>query len=239
LVTGGAGGLGIAVAHALLGAGHAVALLDRSAEGLADARERLGSPVEMIVADVTSRADVESALDALAERWGRPTILVNGAGIAQSSPLLPPDDALWNRTMAVNVTGPWIVSTACLPAMREAGEGRIVNVVSTAGLQGFAYTAAYVTSKHALLGLTRAMSEDLAGKGITVNAVCPGFLDTPMTDRTVEHIVTVTGMTAEKARASLARMNAGGRLILPEQVADRILELIQDGSRNGVALRIE
>lgn len=240
LITGGSGGLGLAVARRFHEAGHAVALLDRgsrrSAEGApppAPGADALGADVVHVNADVSDRAAVERAVAEVAQRLGAPSVLVNAAGLAESRPLLPPDDALFDRTFAVNVKGAWIASTAVLPAMLAAKQGAIVNVASTAGLKGSKYVAAYVASKHALLGLTRAMAEDLRGKGVTVNAVCPGFLDTPMTERTVANIVRATGRTPEAARAEIAALNDSGRLIAPDEVADAILALALDPRRTG------
>lgn len=238
-ITGGAGGLGIAVARAFSAAGHPVVLADLEQGALDRAAAEVGGEVTGVRMDVTDRADVDRAVAEGTEAAGPPLVLVNGAGIAASAPLLPPDDAMWDRTMAVNATGTWIVSTACLPAMKEAGRGRIVNVASTAALRGYRYTAAYVASKHAVLGLTRAMTEDLQGHDITVNAVCPGFLDTPMTDRTVAKIVESTGATPEHARGTLARMNPSGRLIRPDEVAELVVELAADGARRGEAVRLD
>jgi NAD(P)-dependent dehydrogenase (short-subunit alcohol dehydrogenase family) len=153
---------------------------------------------------------------------------VNAAGIAESSPLVPPDDALFDRAMRVNVRGAWVVSTECLPGMLAARFGRIVHVASTAALRGYRYTAAYTASKHALLGLVRAMALDLAGKGVTVNAVCPGFLDTPMTARTVDRIVAATGRTREQALADVLESGEQDHLIPPDEVAAAIVALCRD-----------
>jgi 3-hydroxybutyrate dehydrogenase len=168
-----------------------------------------------------------------------PLVLINAAGVAASAPLLPPDDDLWARTLAVNTTGAWITSTACLPAMLAARQGFICNVASTAALQGYRYTAAYVASKHAVLGLTRAMACDLEGKGVRVTAVCPGFLDTPMTDRTVANMCAKTGLEEAEARAALAGMNRSGALIDPEDVARAILALKRGDETLGDTLRID
>ena len=238
LVTGGAGGLGVPVARALRAAGHRVVLLGRSAEALATAcREVPGAT--SVVGDVTDRASFAAALEEATRRDGAPLVLVNAAGIAESRALLPPDDALWKRTMDVNVTGPWIAATECLPAMVAAGWGRIVNVASTAALRAFRYTAAYTASKHALLGLTRALAEDLASRGVTANAVCPGFLDTPMTDRTIENVARRTGRTLGEARAIVAAMNARGALVPPDEVAREVARLVADGSVTGQAIVVE
>lgn len=236
LVTGGGGGLGRAVAHRLRGGGTSVALLGRTAASLEEAASELGALA--VPADVTRRDEVERALQAVHASLGPVNWLVNAAGLAEASPLLPPDDDLWARTLAVNATGAWIVTTAVLPDMLAAGGGAIVNVASTAALRGYRYTAAYVASKHALLGLTRALAADLGTKGVRVAAVCPGFLDTEMTDRTVARIVRTTGQDEAAARAALAAMNASGRLVPPDEVATVVLELLQ-GARSDACLTIE
>jgi NAD(P)-dependent dehydrogenase (short-subunit alcohol dehydrogenase family) len=216
------------VARRFREAGFAVALLDRGThEGASDLQAL------HVRADVGDRGAVERAVAEVTGRLGAPTALVNAAGIAESRPLLPPDDLLFDRTFAVNVKGAWIASTAVLPAMLAARQGAIVNVASTAALKGSRYVAAYVASKHALLGLTRAMAEDLRGKGVTVNAVCPGFLDTPMTERTVANIARTTGRSPDAARAELAALNDSGRLLAPDEVADAILALALDPRRSG------
>lgn len=235
LVTGGAGGVGFATARALLGAGYRVQLFGRTPEKLEAAAELLDGDVTVAEGDVGNRADLEDALEA----GEAPRILVNAAGIAESSPLLPPDDELWDRTLSTNVTGIWVTSTACLPGMIEAGGGVIVNIASTAALRGYRYTAAYVASKHGALGLARAMTEDLAGKAVRIHTICPGFLDTPMTDRTIANVVASTGKTDTEARALIAGMNASGKLIRPEAVAKIVLDLVQDESRSGEVVTIE
>lgn len=239
LITGGAGGLGLATARRFRAAGHRVALLDRTPESAAAARTSLGGDLLSVVADVTDRRAVEAAVAEVVRAAGPVSVLVNGAGIAQSSPLFPPDDALFARTLAVNVTGAWIVSTAVLPGMLGPRRGAIVNVASTASFKAYKYVAAYVASKHGVLGLTRALAEDLRGKGVTVNAVCPGFMDTPMTERTVATIARTTGRSAAEARASIAALNPSGRIVTPEEVADAILALALDPRRTGEHVVIE
>jgi NAD(P)-dependent dehydrogenase (short-subunit alcohol dehydrogenase family) len=239
IVTGGAGGLGLATVKRFHAAGFRVVLLDRPGTDWAPAHAALGFPVGTVIADVTDRKQVETALQESLRAFGAPATVVNAAGIAQSSPLSPPDDALWDRTMQVNAKGTWIVSTAALPAMLAAGRGAIVNVASTAAFKAYKYVAAYVASKHAVLGLTRALAEDLRGKGITVNAVCPGFMDTPMTERTVATIARATGRTPEQARAAIAALNPSGRIVTPEEVADAILALAIDTRRTGEHVVLE
>jgi NAD(P)-dependent dehydrogenase (short-subunit alcohol dehydrogenase family) len=236
-VTGGGGGLGRAVGRRLVEGGASVALLGRTAATVEEEAKVLGALA--VTADVTRRAEVEQAVRTVRAELGPVRWLVNGAGIAEAAPLLPPDDALWERTLGVNATGAWITSTAVLPDMLAAGGGAIVNVASTAALRGYRYTAAYVASKHALLGLTRAMAADLGAKGIRVSAVCPGFLDTQMTDRTIARIVRSTGQGAAEARAALASMNASGRLVAPDAVAAAICDLLRDEGRGSEVLTIE
>ena len=237
LVTGGGGGLGRAVGLRLREAGASVALLGRTPASVAAAAEALGALG--VTADVTRRDAVERAVRTVGEDLGPVRWLVNAAGIAEASPLLPPDDALWEHTLAVNTTGAWIVSTAVLPGMLTAGGGAIVNVASTAALKGYRYTAAYVTSKHALLGLTRALAEELRSKCVRVSAVCPGFLDTEMTDRTIARIVKTTGQSEADARSVLAGMNASKRLVSADEVAVAILDLLRDEGRRDEVVTIE
>jgi NAD(P)-dependent dehydrogenase (short-subunit alcohol dehydrogenase family) len=230
LVTGGGGGVGRATAAALARSGYDVVVLGRSR----DALEAVAAPLRAaghralaVTADVADRATVEAALRDAREVMEPITCVVNAAGVAESSPLLPPDDVLFDRTMATNVRGAWVVSTACLPAMLATGRGRIVNVASTAALQGFRFVAAYVASKHALLGLTRAMALDLKGRGVTVNALCPGVLDTPMTQRSIDRIAAATGRTREEALADLLASGEQSRLIPAEEVAEAVLRLLR------------
>lgn len=239
LIPGGSGGVGQAVARALRAEGLRPVLLGRDRARLEAAAAAVGEGVRFEVADVTDRRAVERAVAVTSEALGPPLVLVNAAGIAESAPLLPPDDALWDRTLAINATGAWIAATACLPAMRAAGAGFIAQVASTAALEGYRYTAAYVASKHAMLGLSRALAEDLAGKPIRVVTVCPGFLDTPMTERTVANMTRKTGMSVDEARAALGTMNASGRLIRPEEVAEAIVRLLRQPDAHGAEVRLD
>lgn len=226
LIAGGAGGVGLAVARRLEVQGYRVVLLVRDARKGREAARRLTSEPAVYACDVTDRKAVDEAVQEAAARVGPPLVLVNAAGVAESRPLLPPDDELWARTLAVNTTGPWLTTTACLPFMKKAGHGFVCTVASTAALEGYRYTAAYVASKHAVLGLTRALAADLAGSGVRVTTVCPGFLDTPMTARTIANMTAKTGMPEAEARAALGGMNRSGRLIDPDEVAAAIMALL-------------
>ena len=239
LITGAAGGLGRAVAHKLDALGYRVVLLVRNAAAGREVAQELSGEAYVYTCDVTDRQAVEMAVHEAARDVAPPLVLVNAAGIAESRPLLPPDDELWARTLAVNTTGPWITSTAVLPHMQDAEWGFICNVASTAALEGYAYTTAYCASKHALLGMTRAMAKDLAKTAIRVTAVCPGFLDTPMTDRTIANMTAKTGMSDEDARAALGGMNRSGRLITPEEVDEAILGQLAAEDGSGEAIRLD
>lgn len=230
LVTGGGGGVGRAVAARLVEDGWEVGLLGRDAARLDAAVAELGAHAVAIPGDVTKRDDVQAATAELAARGAAPRLLVHAAGLARSSAVLPPDDALWDATMGVNATGAWISATACLPAMLAEGDGDLVFIASTAALRGYRYTAAYVASKHAVLGLARALAADVGPKGVRVHVICPGFLDTPMTDQTVARIVATSRLDAAAARASLAAMNRSGRLIRPEEVAELVLTRLREGT---------
>ena len=235
LVTGGAGGVGIATARAIQRIGMQPVLFGRTASKLKKAAAALDVGAPWVVGDVRSREDLSRAVDAHGPFYA----LVHAAGVAVSSPPLPPDDALWERTLAVNLTGAWMAATACLPGMITAGEGVIVNIASTAGLRGYRYTAAYVASKHGVVGLTRALALDVAHKGVRVHAICPGFLDTPMTEATVQRLMEKTGKTKDETRRMLGEMNASGQLIAPAAVGALVADLVRDPARQAEVLPLE
>jgi NAD(P)-dependent dehydrogenase (short-subunit alcohol dehydrogenase family) len=221
VVTGASRGIGLAVARGLLEHGARVTLMARSAEALDAAARGLGGGVAWQTVDVTDPASVEQAF-ALA---GAVDILVNNAGQAVASPFLRTDAASWQRMLDVNLSGAYHCIQAALPGMLDAGWGRIVNVASTAGLTGYRYVAAYCAAKHGLVGLTRALALELAAKGITVNAVCPGYTDTDIVQDAVANIVRKTGRSEEQARAELASANPQGRLVQPGEVAHAVTML--------------
>jgi NAD(P)-dependent dehydrogenase (short-subunit alcohol dehydrogenase family) len=232
LITGAGTGIGAATATALARAGARVTLLGRERGGLEAHAATLPASAQatVVVADVTDRAALESAFGAAQRALGPIEVLVNNAGIGISAPLPHTDDELWTRTLATNLNGTFYAMRALVPAMAKAGWGRVINVASVAGLTGGPYIAAYVASKHGVVGLTRALSTEYAGRGVTINAVCPGFTQTPMLERSIAGIVEKTNRAPETAAAALLANSPLGRFVLPEEVADTIVWLARDGA---------
>lgn len=237
LVTGGGRGIGAAIAHRLLAHGARVTLLGRDAATLAAAARDMAQThgaagegparIHTVTADIADADSVAHAFAAAAARAGPITLLVNNAGQAHSAPFARTDLALWQRMLDINLTGTFLCTQAALPAMLEAGWGRIVNVASTAGLTGYGYVTAYCAAKHGVIGLTRALALEVATRGVTVNAVCPGYTETDIVRDAVANIVGKTGRSAEQARAELAARNPQRRLVQPEEVADAVAWICQ------------
>lgn len=246
LITGGAGGIGAAVARRLSRAGMFALVAGRDPEKLGTVVGEIvaaggrAAPVRLDLEDSRSVAGVREAVAAAGQDPDALDALVNVAGIAISAPLLASDisSRLFERHLVVNFHGPRALIESFAPAMGLRGTGRIVNVASSAGLRGYAYTAAYCASKHALIGYVRAAALELAGSGVAISAVCPHFVDSPLTDASVRRIVEKTGRTPEEARAFLASQNPGGRLIACEEVAEVVLTLIE-GDENGTILELD
>jgi NAD(P)-dependent dehydrogenase (short-subunit alcohol dehydrogenase family) len=223
LVTGAARGSGKAIAHRFARDGYAVAPTGRNAASLAAVAGDIalaGTDVLPLACDVTDRDAVTRVVAQIEQRLGPIDVLVNNAGESASAPFASMDDELWDRMIAVNLTGTYNCMRAVVPSMFTRGRGRVINIASVAAKIGFAYTSAYVASKHGVLGLTRAVAIEAATRGVTVNAICPGWMNTDMTSRSIERIVEKTGKSAEDARRTLERMNPQQRLIEPEEVAD-------------------
>jgi NAD(P)-dependent dehydrogenase (short-subunit alcohol dehydrogenase family) len=258
VVTGGGRGIGLAIATALAGAGARVSIMGRNSAVLEQAlgsiagqtqpedRQRGGQSaaerdrLHHETVDVGDPQSVGRAFDGAVRALGPVSILVNNAGQAHSAPFLKTTLDAWQQMMTVNLQGAFLCCQAVLPGMLEAGRGRIINVASTAALVGYRYVAAYVAAKHGVLGLTRALALETATRGITVNAVCPGYTETDIVRDAVANIVAKTGRTEEQARAELARSNPQGRLVQPAQVAHAVLCLCLPGAEaiTGQALSV-
>lgn len=243
VVTGGGGGIGAAVARALAAEGVAVIVAGRtqkSLDGVVKGLESLGRTARAIRCDVTDEAAV-AALAKDAMRDGPVDILVNNAGAAHSAALAKITLADWERLFAVNATGTFLCTRAFVPDMVKRGWGRVVNIASVAGLHGGRYIAAYSAAKHAVIGFTTSIAAEVAPHGVTVNAVCPGYVDTPMTDESVRRIVEKTKRSEEEARAAIVATTPQKRLVTPEEVAFAVCALCdpEAASTNGATLVID
>ncbi len=228
LVTGGGRGIGAAVARELAAAGAHVVVCGRTLPDL----EALAAEIagEAIACDLADRAATDSMLGKLAAS-GSIEILVNNAGAAESASLEHTTDALWDRIVELDATSPFRVTRAVVPAMIEAKWGRVINIASNAGVSGYAYTAAYCAAKHAMVGWTRALAVDLARTGVTINALCPGWVETAMSAEAVARISEKTGRSLADAKKALETMSPQRRMIQPAEVAHAALMLCADNAR--------
>lgn len=235
LITGGGSGVGADMARGFHAAGAEVVIAGRRSEAL-EAVAAAAEGVRTVVADVTDEAAV-ARMFAIA---GPVDIVVANAGEAESAPFGRTTVDMWQRMVAVNLTGVFLTLRAGVQQMDGRGWGRLITVASTAGLKGYAYVSAYTAAKHGAVGLTRAVALEVAGAGITANALCPGFLDTEMTERTIANIMSTTGRSHDEALKALTRVNPQGRLIAPAEVTAAALWLCGPGSDaiNGQAIAI-
>src|SRR5215207_7510754 len=225
LVTGGGRGIGAAIARALAGIGARVIVCGRSKGDLdAIAREINGVAIEVNLAD-------RAATDRMLASVGEVAVLVNNAGIAESAALDRTTDEIWDKIIELDVTAPFRITRALVPGMVKASWGRVINIASNAGVTGYGYSAAYCAAKHALVGMTRALAIDLARTNVTINALCPGWVETNMAEEAVTRIASKTGRSVEEARTSLASMSPQRRMITADEVAHTALMLCAHEAR--------
>ena len=234
VVTGASRGIGASIAAALAAQGMLVSLFGRDPAALKSVAAQLGGSAhaEAITAEVSDADSVQAAFATARDRFGAVDILINNAGQAASAKFTDTDPALWNQLMAVNVTGTYLCTRQAITDMLAGGFGRIVNIASTAGLRGAAYISAYAASKHAVIGLTRSLALEYAARNITVNAVCPGYVDTDIVKGAIANIMKKTGRSAAEALGTLVATNPQRRLIEPAEVAETVLWLCRPGSES-------
>jgi len=243
LVTGGTRGIGLAIAQTLLEHGAKVTIAARKLADLKKSATKLSAygEVNYIALDVTDCAAVPVAFKSAVAHFGPIAILVNNAGQADSALFMKTDLVLFNSMMSVNLTSVFVCTQAVLPGMLKAGWGRVVNIASTAGLTGYTYTSAYCASKHAVVGLTRSVALEVAKKGVTVNAICPGYTETELVQKAIANVVKKAGRTTEQTRAEFAAGNPQGRLVRVEEVAHAVVWICMPGSSaiNGQAILVD
>lgn len=226
LISGASRGIGRATALTLAAKGHSLVLLSRSTGTLNDLVREItfhGGAATAFQCDVTSSQEVTTVHEKVVKEFSGIDVLINNAGVAPSLKLENTTDELWQNTFAVNVNSAFYLTRTFLPELKQSTSAHIINIASTAALEGYAYTAAYVASKHALLGFARATAKELAKNKISVTTICPGFVRTAILDESIRNIIQKTGKTAAEAEAELGAMNKDGKIIEPDEVAAEVL----------------
>ena len=239
LVTGAGRGIGRTVATRLSGEGYRVVLTARSRDQLEETAEACAGETLVLPADLTSADAIEDLFAQVETTWAPPAVLVANAGAGTAAPLHETTDEQWAAMLDLNLTAPFRCIRRAVPPMVERNFGRIVVVASVAAKQGEPYISAYTASKHGILGVVRSAASELARTGVTVNAVCPGYVDTPMTEQTIAEIVERTGRTPEQARAALEAKQPNGRLVSVDEVAEAVWSCIANGSINGQGINVD
>jgi len=239
LVTGASKGIGAACALVLSRAGHRVALVSRDADALQGVADALPGETLVVPADMRDPGAIDAAFARVEQEWGPVEILVVNAGASMSAPLVRTTDEDWQRMLDLNLTAPFRCLRRALPAMTSAGSGRVVVIASVAGKVGSPRIAAYTASKHGVLGLVRTAAAEVARTGVTVNAVCPGYVDTPMTDESVANIASGTGRSTDEAREILANMQPIGRLVTVDEVAATVMLCVDNAAINGQGINVD
>lgn len=243
-VTGAGKGIGAVIAREMAARGIRVALSARTLSDIENGAQQIraaGGEALAVPCDVTQPASIASALGSIQDKFGAITILVNNAGVGGSHKFVGHDDALWHKILDTNLNSVYYVTKAVAPMMLQEKWGRIINIASVASKVGSKYTAAYTASKHGVLGLTRALAMEFSTANITVNAICPAYVDTPMTDRTIANMQARAKMSEADARSYLEKLSPQNRLIAPEEVAHVAMMLIADEARGitGQAINVD
>src|SRR5256884_2698936 len=245
-ITGGGRGIGRAIAVAFAGEGASIVVAARTREEIdnvaSEVAKQFGANSFAVKCNVGDTEKVAHAFEQVRAKFGRgPDIVVNNAGIAETQLFVKSDEPMWERHLNINLGGTFRCTHAALPEMIERGWGRVINIASIAGKTGAPYISAYAASKHGVLGLTRSLALEVAAQGITVNAICPGYVDTEMTSRGIENIVEKTGKSADDALKMLERMSPQNRLVTPEEVAALAVLLASEDGRgiNGQAINVD